>query len=62
MPDKKDPDELIQMTHDGKTFSQVPRFAFDEVWSLKGWKEADPAKVTAAAVAEAHEDAEVPVK
>lgn len=64
MPDSKDkdPNELIQMTHDGKTFSQVPRRSFDLVWSKKGWKEAKPEDVAKAEIAAAAEAAEVPVK
>lgn len=58
MADKKDRDELIQMTHDGKTFSQVPRGSFEDVWQAKGWKEAKPEDVakseTEVALAEAN--------
>ena len=40
MAEKQNKDQLIQMTHDGKNFSEVPRHAFDSLWSQKGWKEA----------------------
>ena len=63
MPDKdKNPNELIQMTHDGKNFSQTTRKALDDVWSKKGWKEAKPEDVEKAEIAAAAEAADVPVK